>query len=471
MSHDRFINRSPELRFLNAQYTSPESSLVILYGRRRVGKTELIHQFLITHPGIYLLASEEGTHANIQTFASQCATYLGDSAFKSPLYDSWDSVISALIHHRRYLEVTKEHKLVLVIDEFPYLIGSDSATPSIFQRIWDQLLKTEPVMLILTGSSISIMESSVLGYKSPLYGRRTGQWQVDPISYQHIRAFLPWSEQDLIQTWAAIGGVPAYLRIFDENMGFWENIRQYMLSKGSYLYSEADLLLGYEFREPINYQILLRTMAGGCTTMGSICNQSGLDRGMVSKYLSTLTSLHMVVDELPVTSHASFRGRHYRITDPYLLFWFRYVYPNRIFLELNQLDEVLSTIQQDYSRYCGMIFEELVRDLVGRGFLPTTGRYERYGRWWHKEEEIDIVCLNDMTGAMLCAEVKWSDLSARDVSSLLSDLKRKSLLVQWRNHDRREEFCIICRTVEEKYELRSNGIQVYDIKDIAGIGE
>ncbi|PKL55238.1 MAG: hypothetical protein CVV35_11065 [Methanomicrobiales archaeon HGW-Methanomicrobiales-6] len=169
---------------------------LILYGRRRVGKTTLLARLLQTVPGFYFLASEEGTARNVQDFSHYAGEFLNDPDFERSRYPDWETVIKALVRHRNFSPPPGK-KVVIVIDEFSYLIARDRATPSVFQKVWDTVLSEEPVMLVISGSSVSTMETEVLGYSSPLYGRRTGQWQLAPLSYPYLRRFLPYDEEEL----------------------------------------------------------------------------------------------------------------------------------------------------------------------------------------------------------------------------------------------------------------------------------
>jgi AAA+ ATPase superfamily predicted ATPase len=465
MYQQLFVDREDELEFLIDRYHSPIPEFLILYGRRRVGKTTLLARFLQTVPGFYFLASEEGTARNIQDFSRYAGEYLDDPDFERSRYPDWEAVIKALVRHRNFSPPPGE-KVVIVIDEFPYLIARDRATPSLFQRVWDTVLSREPVMLIVSGSSVSTMETEVLGYTSPLYGRRTGQWQLEPLSYPYLRRFLPYDEEDLVMTWCVIGGVPAYLRLFRPDRTFWENVEEQILQKGAYLYSEAEILMHYEFREAGNYMAILRALATGYTALTPICQETGLDKGLVSKYLSVLSRMHLITDEVPVTAHAGYRRRHYRLADPYLTFWFRFVYPRRAETETGQSGEVLASIREEIAPYSGEMFEQLTRDLVSRRILFDSA-YSRLGRWWQKEVEIDLVGLNEVSGDALFCECKWSALGSRRARGILAALEEKADMVRWRNASRNERFALVAKSIEGKGDLREDGYLVADLEDIA----
>ncbi len=466
MSQQLFVDREQEMEFLMSRYHSPVPECIILYGRRRVGKTMLSARFLDDVPGFYFLASEEGTASNIRDFSHYAGVYLNDPDFGRIIYPDWPAVMKALVGHRNFPPANRG-KVVIIIDEFPYLIARDKATLSVFQKVWDQVLSREQVMFIISGSSVSAMENDVLGYASPLYGRRTGQWQLEPIPYPYLREFLPYNEEELVMTWCILGGIPAYLKMFRSDLSLWENVAEQILRKGSYLYSEAELLMQYEFREAGNYMAILRGLVEGGTTLSTLCQNTGLDKSMVSKYLAILSRMHIIIDEVPVTAHAGYRKRHYRLTDPYLAFWFRFVYPRRSEIEIGKHEEVLASVRQEIPAYCGQMFERISEDLIRRGIIFHEFSASRIGRWWHKDVEIDIVGFDETSGAALFCECKWSSLTHRQARSVLVALQDKAGAVRWKNDERTEQFALVAKRVEGKDELRKEGYLVCDLEDIA----
>ena len=493
VERELFVDREEEMAFLMSRYQTPVPECIILYGRRRVGKTTLSARFLDEVPGFYFLASEEGTKSNIRDFSHYAGEYLKDPDFERSTYPDWPAVMKALVGHRNFYSShtpanaptntpantsanppenipanpsANGGKVVIIIDEFPYLIARDRATPSVFQKVWDQVLSREQVMFVISGSSVSAMEHDVLGYTSPLYGRRTGQWQLEPIPYPYLREFLPYDEEDLVQTWCILGGIPAYLRMFRADLSLWDNVAEQILRKGAYLYSEAELLMQYEFREAGNYMAILRALVEGHTALSPLCQRTGLDKSMVSKYLSILSRMHIIMDEVPVTAHAGYRRRHYRLTDPYLAFWFRFVYPRRTELETGKREEVLASIREEIPPYCGQMFERITEDLITRGILFEECSVSRIGRWWHKDVEIDIVGFDETRDIALFCECKWSSLTRRQARGVLGALQEKAGAVRWRNDDRTEQFALVAKRVEGKDELRREGYLVCDLEDI-----
>ncbi|ABD39950.1 ATPase [Methanospirillum hungatei JF-1] len=467
MSHINFINRTHELAFLEDRYRSHKSELIILYGRRRVGKTELLIRFLKDKQGIYILATTESEKTNIGIFAQEISDFLNDPNFARVSYPSFEALWTSFLSHHQVQKIVRiQQKIPIVIDEFPYLIERDRSVPSQFQRIWDLHMRDNPVMLVLSGSSISIMEQEVLGYKSPLYGRRTGQWQVEPLSFLHMKEFLPWSCVDLAQVWFTTGGIPAYLELFDPTTDFWSNITRLFLTKGAYLTMEAELLLQYEFREPANYLTILKAIAERNTSLGEIIQQTGLDRSMVSKYLSVLMKLHIVHEELPVTASPGSRKRRYRISDPYLSFWFRFIYPEMTAIEARQTPEVLTRVQKNFSLYSGALFELLTEHLIRERVLFPHIHINQLGRWWHNEMEIDLVSICEDEDLMICVECKWTDLSKNEAMSILKKLEEKSRNIWWRNENRKTICALVGKKISGKDEIRKAGYEVHDLSDI-----
>jgi len=466
MYQQKFVNREDELKFLESRYQSSSPEFIVIYGRRRVGKTELMLKFLDNKNGVYFLASKEGDRQNIKDFSQTAGRVLTDEYFGQIEFPDWFTLFESLFKHRKFCDLAEHGKFVLIIDEFPYLIHSNRAIPSVFQKIWELCMKKENIMLVLSGSSVSVMESDVLGYKSPLYGRRTGQWQLDPLDFKHIGGFLPYSKEDLVMLWSIVGGIPEYLLKFDANLSLWDNVRNNVIQKGTYLYEEVEYLLNEEFREPKNYKLIFKAIALGYNRLGEICNYTGLDKSMVSKYLDVLNKLHLVREEIPVTASPKFKRRLYFIHEPFFNFWFRFIYSNRIDLEANRQNEVLAIIKKDFPAYCGLMFEVLVTELIMGKQILRDHPFTKIGRWWHKDKEIDVVALNYDTKEILFVECKWSILSSSNASEILEKLKEKSKYVEWNNGRRKEYFGIIAKKIEGKEKLRKGGYYVFDPDDL-----
>ncbi len=379
MSQQKFVNRVEELEILQNAYSSMEASLFILYGRRRVGKTELISRF-IGNRGVYYLATAEGDRENINNFKATVSRFLEDDSIIGASFDDWFSLFSVLASSSSFQAKARESRIIIAIDEFPYLIEANRAIPSVFQKIYDTILKQMNVMLILSGSSIGIMENEVLSYKSPLYGRRTGQLRLQPLKFRYITEFVDYEFEDLCLTYFVFGGIPEYLLKLDPFAGFWENVSNNLLSKGSALYEEAEFLLRTEFREPRNYMLILRSISYGNHTLGEICTYSGLDKSMVSKYLDILMLHGIVIPEKPFGASERYKRRLYWISDQYLKFWFRYVLPHKSEIESSQNAGVLESIKSDFPTFAGEQFENLMKELVREGILGRS--FDTVSRWW-----------------------------------------------------------------------------------------
>ncbi|NJE10625.1 ATP-binding protein [Thermococcus sp. MAR1] len=463
MSRQKFIDRKRELEFLERAYSSNRAEFLVIYGRRRIGKTELLLHFVRDKPHVYFLATERPYRDNLRELQRLLSEFLGDRLFGKVAFEDIDELLMA------FAERIGDERAILIIDEFPLLIEHHHPVLSPLQKAWDLKLSETRIMLILCGSSVSAMESEVLAYKSPLYGRRTGQWRLTEIPFFHIGEFLPgYTVENLVKVYGITGGIPAYLLQFSPEKSFDENVVEKVLSKGAFLYEEAEFLLREELREPANYFAILQAIASGRSRFGEIVNSTGLDKSLVSKYLAVLQRLGIVEREVPVTAtlkEASKRGL-YSITDNYFAFWFRYVLPNKGYLEAGLAEEVWERSKSDFNAYMGFIFEKLIRN--PEVFLRLTSfRFTKLGRWWRKGEEIDIVSLNEMEKRALLIEVKWKELSEREARGILKDLERKAGLVGLEGWEK--SYGLVAKSLEGKEELRAEGWLLWDLEDFDGL--
>jgi len=455
-----FINRQAELSLLEERLERGKAEFIVIYGRRRIGKTALLLEFLRRKGGIYLLARETSEAENLRRFSQRIAEHFNDGFLEKNPFQSWDAFFE-------YLHTKAKKRLVVIIDEFPYLVKANPALPSILQEYWDLKLSKSRIYLVICGSSVSMMEK-LLGYKSPIYGRRTAQLKVSPLGFFEARDFLPgYSLEEFVRAYGILGGTPAYLLEFDDSKSIEENLKSYF-RPDSFLYGDARFVLMEELDEPRNYFAIMESIARGKRTLGEIMGETGLERGTVGKYLSVLIDLGFVRREVPVTaSRKSRRGRYY-IADPYFAFWFRYVHPNEDLVETGQGELLVDIIMGDLNEYLGWIFEEVARqfllELNKAGKLPF--RFTKIGRWWRKGEEIDVVALNEHERKALFVEVKWKDLNEREARGILRDLERKAELA---GLERGEHYYgIVAKSVEGKEELKAEGWQVWDLEDFEG---
>lgn len=452
----QFFNREKELSFLNGLYKGPGAQFVVLYGRRRVGKTELALRFARDKPHLYFL-SEKMTEARlVSKLKVEMGRFMGDDLFAKATFTDLEELFREFVGRQ-----TK--RFVFILDEFPYLIDADDSIISKFQKIWDLYLSKTEIFFILTGSSVGMMESRVLSYKSPLYGRRTGQWKLEPFSFRDTRHFFRhYSADELVQAFGALGGVPLYLSKFDPGASPASNILDKMLSKGQFLYEEAETLFKEEFREPRNYFLILEAISQGSTSFSKIVGFTMLDKTLVSKYLSTLCNLHIVEKVYPVTlRRPKKRDTRYTISDKYLRFWFRFIHPNRSYIEQGKGKELFD--RMEFNQYISLVFEDVCQsalvDLNMRGELPTS--FMKIGKWWYRENEIDLVALNEKTRQILFAECKWKDNV--DPGKILKSLKEKTNWVDWNAKGREEFFAIFAKSFKDKTEEKN--LLLFDLTD------
>lgn len=436
----QFINRSEELDFLNKRYSSGSPEFIILYGRRRVGKTELIKQFIKDKPSVYFMADRQVERESLGQMQKRMGAYLNDSLFEKASLGSYFELFS------EFIKKTSE-RLVFVIDEFQYLMESNAAIPSIFQKIWDEVLANTNIFLIICGSSISMMET-LMGYKNPLYGRRTGQWMVEMLEFKDAIKFLPnYRLEEQVVAYAILDGIPQYLKQFDDKKTVMENIQDKIIEKGNFLHIEPEFLLKEELREPRNYFLILKAISFGNTKSGEIVNYTQLDKTLVSKYLDTLSVLHIIEKNHPVdTNKERTRDTRYKFSDNFFSFWFRFVYSNRPDIERGETEEVMSIIGKDLNSFIGRQFEKICKEALiemnKQGQLPF--KFKKIGGWWHKNREIDIIAMNEETKEICLCECKWQ--SAKTSPEVLKQLKEKAKFVNWFNNKKTEYYVVISKS-------------------------
>ncbi|WP_324735849.1 ATP-binding protein [Thermococcus sp. SY098] len=453
-----FIDRETEIRLLEERLERGRAEFIVVYGRRRVGKTALLLEFIKKHGGLYLLARETSETENLKRFSEKLADYFNDEFLRKNPLQSWDAFFEYL-----YQKSLKD-RFIIVIDEFPYIMKGNKALPSILQEYWDLKLLQGKIFLIICGSSVSMMEK-LLGYKSPLYGRRTAQIKLKPLSFFSAKEFFPrYPLEEFVKVYGILGGTPAYLLEFNDEKSVEENLLDYF-RPDSFLYGDALFILREELEEPRNYFAIMEAIARGKTTLNEIVNETSLERSTVGKYLSVLIDLDLVRREIPITASWKTRKGRYYITDPYFAFWFRYVYPNSDLIETGQKKELVELVMEDFNSYLGWVFEEIAKqfliELNKRKELPFG--FMKIGRWWHKNEEIDLVGLNEREKTALFVEVKWKELSEREAKGILEDLERKSELGGLEGWEKL--YGVVAKNVKAKEKLRAENWLVWDLKD------
>lgn len=408
-----FYDRTEELAALNARWDSASAELIVVWGRRRVGKTELLGEFLRTRRGV-LFEATTGTEADQ---LADFARVLGQTA-EGPLvgaqpFTSWTAAFAAIE------ELCRSGPLAVVIDEFQYLAAANPSLGSLLSAWWGSVGRKLPLFLVLAGSAVSFFERDVLGQNSPLYGRRTGQIELLPFDYRDASLFFPaYSAEDRIRAYAVCGGMPYYLEQFDASVPVLENIREAVLSRVGVLREEARLLLFEELPDPRTYFSVLRALAGGDTRVSQIANRTGLNPSDVTKYLDVLQTLKIVRRLVPVgvSTRARTRMTAYEISDAYLRFWFRFVLPfeDRL-VRAESIDRHLTeTIAPAFDEFVSKpTFEEVARE-----FLMRVTDAAEVGPWWGQvptgvgrqteQREIDCVALSAERRVLAVGSCKWT---------------------------------------------------------------
>jgi len=418
--HEVFVDREQELGVLEDLWSKEEPGLVVVYGRRRIGKTALLKRFMEGKPSVYLLAEELSEAALARSFSLAVADTLGLDYFKlSParrIADLLRGVAAAL----------GDRRAVVIIDEFQYAARSGEGVLSSLQAVWDEVLSKSRILLVLCGSAVSFTAWSVLSEKAPLYGRASAVIKVDELSPLYIPAFARgWGAEDHVRLYAVFGGVPGYLARVDPETSLRENLISLVLRKGSPFYDEAKLILREEVRDVGRYYSILEAVSGGATRFSEIASRSGVPRESLTKYIYTLMDLGLIEKAAPVVG----KGKPvYRVKDHLLRFWFKYVLRFKPALELGMHERVAGHVVRDMeSSLVPEAWEEVVAHMLAYmvksgmiGITPT-----RIGRWWHKGEEIDILMIDDTSGKTLAAEAKWSSLTTREALRIAYSLEAK----------------------------------------------
>lgn len=436
----KFIDRIDELKTLEKEYRRKGASFVVLYGRRRVGKTALISEFIKDKDAMFFLASEENENSNRRAFKEQVAAYTGNELLKESAVSQWDILFAEFVKKK------SDGKKILVIDEFQYLCKANKAFSSILQRIWELSLKEEDIMLLLCGSHMSMMESETLNYSSPLYGRRTAQILLKQIPFRYYREFYPGrSEEELCEFYSVTGGVPKYIELFEEYGDIYEAIEENILDRNSFLYDEPNFLLRNELGEVGTYFSIIKSIAAGNRKLSKIAESIEEKQSSISAYLQTLINLDIIEREVPVTEENPGKSKKglYKIKDNYILFWFRFVYPNISLIESGQKEAVMNQIRQNFIvNHAAHIYEDICiekfQQINGTERLGVL--YNKVGRWWDARNEIDLVALNAEENELLFGECKYRN-KKMDID-VLDGLEKKAATVPWKKQERNEKYIL-----------------------------
>ena len=433
----KFVDRKRELALLEREYESDAAALVVVYGRRRVGKTALLTHFIEQKPAIYFLATEESEAMNRQAFQQLAAEYLKDGLLQEALLDRWEPIFERLV------SAAQGARLVIVLDEFQYIGKNSPAFLSVFQRIWDQCLSKANVMVVLCGSLISMMMSQTLRYESPIYGRRTAQLRLRPVKFPYYPEFFGEEKprDEWIRYYSVTGGVPKYIEMFSRVQSLEQGIKENILDTGSFLYDEPNFLLQREVSDIGSYFSIMRAIAAGNHKLSKIAAVLQQKQTSIPRYLRVLIELDLLEREVPVTESSPEKSKKgiYQIRDPFLAFWFQFIYPNRSYLETGHPEIVLRRIRQNFiDSRVSFIYEEICREqlwtLSANGQLSCV--LDKVGRWWDNAgNEIDAVGIAEEEQVLVLGECKfWQGPVGLNV---LQALEQKALRVSWHSETRK----------------------------------
>lgn len=404
-----FLGREKEILVLEKEYAR-DGGFVVIYGRRRIGKTTLIKQFIKSKTAFYFLATKEVESQSMKRFAGVIARTTGNSVLQKAAFSDWLDLFQAVADYK------PNEKKVLVIDEFPYLVKVNDSFPSILQNAWDEILKDSNVMLILCGSLISMMKKHALSYESPLYGRRTAQMRIAPLPFTTVYENQKLSFEEAAEQYSITGGVPKYMEFFSDGQPLYEQIKENVLSKNGFLYEEPNFLLTDEVQVPTNYFSIIKVIADGNHKLGTIAGILGLETSALTPYLKTLSELGFIEKQVPVTEKNAEKTRKglYFISENFLRFWFRYVYPYKGELELDNMQISLDELDKDFKeKFVAFAYEDICKEIFARlcsdkaiDFTPS-----KIGSYWLNDKsgntQIDVMAVDTVNKRLFAGECKY----------------------------------------------------------------
>ena len=456
MEYPEFVNREEELATLRERFSNRGAEFIVVYGKRRIGKSALLQKFMEDADGTYFFCRIESQKEMLKRFSSQIAEEMNMEYLKEAPFTTWDSLLDFFIRNTT-------DNFAIVFDEFPYAVGANPALPSVFQDYWDTKLKKTNLKIVICGSSVAMMES-LLGYKSPLYGRRTAQMNIDQMNFKNSCRFMEdYSFVEKITVYSICGGTPAYLMEFGD-APLNRCIEDRIFKKDAFMYNEVPFLLREELKEPRIYFSILNAISIGKTTLSEIVNHTGYEKGIITKYLSVLSDLKLVSRQIPVTEGVKSRKGIYVINDNFFVFWFRYVFNNMEMIEKNLSSELVKFILEQSNEMCSRAFEKICVEFL---LMNPPFDFTRIGSWWHGEREIDIVALNDNTKEILFCECKYTNRMLD--TDIYHNLRDKTGSVKWGSPERKETYCLISKsgfTKKMKKLAATDNVLLFDLRDL-----
>ncbi len=414
-------NRERELGYLDTRYASGRAELAVLYGRRRVGKTTLVYHWVQDKPHLFFFATQDDNATLLRRFSQQVRQAVGESPAPAFTYPDWETALRALV------PLARERRFVVVIDEFPRLVAAHPPIASYLQMAWDLELQHTQVFLVLTGSLLSVMRQQALAPDAPLYLRHTWPFELQPLTVADLRAFFPaYTPDELVETYAVLGGMPYYLISVDPAVDLLTNVRRAILEPTGPLFNEIPLQLHLEMRGldlPL-YLRVLQAIAQGMHTRTEIVQAAALQDKNLSHYLLTLQEMGLVAAQQPLARSGGERHwARYHLRDPFLRFWQRFVAPHQAELEIGHGQEALwHEIRLQMPQVVAPIWEQVARwhllRCAGQGGLPSV---VEVGSWWSRQAQIDVVGVDRRSRSVVLGEARWRQepFARRDLDRLV----------------------------------------------------
>jgi AAA+ ATPase superfamily predicted ATPase len=439
----RFIDRKEELDLLERAWEQDRAEFIVITGRRRIGKTRMMLEFMKGKEGIFYIAEDVSKKVQIDEFRTRIALYLEDEFLKNTEIREWRALFS-------YLEkaMPKNKRMYITIDEFSYLIRNDPSILSALQIFWDTFLSKTRVFLIISGSLLGLMQESVLSSASPLYGRRTRDILLEPMRFTDSMDFLNMKLEDAMKVYMSVGGVPEYLLRASSYSTADEFLKAEFFRTSGYFYREPYFILSQEFREIRKYFSILSAVSLGNTKASEIANFAGMNSREIYPYLENLIRLGFLRRVIPMEGKK--KTGIYILKDPMLDMWFNTVYPNREAIERGDFVPEKPFINMHY----GKRFEILVRDEIFHRFFS----YPETGIWWHRDTEVDIVGIDRKKKKVIFGECKWRD--GVNGYKIFEDLRKKAEKFPYDAKD--EKYVIFARS----FKNRPDSCICLDLKDI-----
>ena len=389
-----FLCRESELSKMNKRYRSEHMECIVIYGRRRVGKTALINEFAKDKPTIFFPALRSTARENLEALSKAIYCFMNPGAIQAPVYASFDAAFAEITR------IAKKQRVVFVIDELPYLVKADPSVTSRLQHLLDHDWSDTKLYLILCGSSMSFMEKKVLSEKSPLFGRRTAQFKILPLTYLDAARFNPdLSPTDNALIYGITGGIPHYINKLDVQDSIKEALLENFFDPSAYLFEEPENLLKQELREPAIYNSIIAAIAGGATKLNQIADKTGNDTSVCTKYIKSLIELGIVQKRLPVVQKSA-KKTTYHISDNFFRFWYRFVPGNMLAISSGNMERLYDAAVGSYlSSYMGLVFEDICKQYLIHYASELPIQLQEIGEWWgpdpkqKKEVQIDIVAI------------------------------------------------------------------------------